>query len=178
MATNTNRKLTRCFCQAFEFGTFDPNTEQDDTYTTECTQSTHNTFAQGHDAKLVGFLVRAELGGDEISLTDGGVRIGLSGAVGAARKVSDALAAKTQAQLDAAKARLAKKASAAAAKQAKRSGTKAAKAEAPAPVKPTSREARIKVGRWTYDAVIDAMGQATYSTKLGGTKTTTVFQEV
>jgi 4-hydroxyphenylpyruvate dioxygenase-like putative hemolysin len=158
---------TRCLCSSYEFG----NTVEGQTqpewvgYTTECSQSTTNLFAQGHDAKLVGYLVRAELAGEEIrvgSVTGGS-------AVQMARRVSEALAAKAQAQLDAAKARLAKKAAAAANKQAKRSATKATKAETPAEL--LWRSAKIKVGRWTYDAQIETKtGDATYATKLGGNK--------
>lgn len=158
--------MTRCFCQSFEFGTYDPETEQDDTYTTDCAQTTTRIFAQGHDAKLVGFLVRAELAGEEISLVDGGSRTSLASAVSAAAKVSDALALKTQAQLDAAKARIAKKAAREAGKTARKSAKAAAAPE------PTTIQAKIKVGRWTYDAVIDcATGDATYTKKLGGTAT-------
>ena len=123
MATtaNTAKKLVDCACSAFEFGDADPETEIDNTYTTGCNAKTHSIFAQGHDAKLVGFLVRAELNGDEISYTSGGLRISPAGAVLAAGKISDALAAKAQAQLDAAHARLAKKAAAKAAATARKS---------------------------------------------------------
>ncbi len=164
-------KTTACACRSFEFGSYDPDTEQDDTYTTECNQTTTRVFAQGHDAKLVGFLVRAELAGEEISLIDGGMRTSF-GAVTAARAISEALAAKAQAQLDAAKARLAKTAAREAAKAARKSAKAAApKAEAK-PAEPTSRLANIKVGRWTYTARIDgATGQAKYSNKLGVAKT-------
>jgi hypothetical protein len=163
-------KTVACACRSFEFGSYDPDTEQDDTYTTECAQTTTRVFAQGHDAKLVGFLVRAELAGEEISLIDGGMRTSF-GAVTAARAISEALAAKAQAQLDAAKARLAK----AAAREASKTARKSAKAAAPKPEakpEPTTRDAKIKVGRWTYDATIDtATGEATYSKKLGGAVT-------
>jgi hypothetical protein len=162
--------MNRCYCQNFEFGTYDPETEQDDTYTTGCTQSTARVFAQGHDAKLVGFLVRAELAGEEISLVEGGMRTSFAGAVRAAGRVSDALALKAQAQLDAARARIAK----AAAREATKTARKSAKAAEPmaevielAPI-----EARIKVGRWEYNAQIDRQTRvATYQGKLSGTKT-------
>jgi hypothetical protein len=188
-------KTTACACRSFEFGTYDPNTEQDDTYTTECNQTTTRIFAQGHDAKLVGFLVRAELAGEEISLTDGGMRTSFGGAVNAAGRISEALAAKAQAQLDAAKARLAKAASREATKTARKSAKAAAAPEAPAqrhnPMNPggavvvdlipSSRLANIKVGRWTYTARIDsATGEAKYSNKLGVAKTVArgSYQEV
>lgn len=167
--TNTARKLRNCLCQAFEFGEFDGENENAVIYDTNCSRTTHNMFAQGHDAKLVGFLVRAELAGEEIRVVDGGVATYLPGAVDAAARVSDALALKAQAQLDAAKARLAKKAAREAAKTAKASK----KAATPTAPKPTTREAFIKVGRWTHRATIDlATGTATWTSKtLGATKT-------
>lgn len=157
--------MTRCFCQTFEFGTFE--IESDTDYTTNCSQSTTRTFAQGHDAKLVGYLVRAELAGEEIRRNNGGVIHSFQGAVHAAASISEALAVKAQAQLDAAQARLAKKAAREAAKKARKS----AKAAAPAP-EPTTRDARIKVGRWEYAATIDTTtGEATYSPRFGGPRT-------
>lgn len=150
-------KTTRCLCSSFEFGVFDVETDED--YGTDCTQSTTKVFAQGHDAKLVGFLVRAELAGQEIRRGS----VHFAGAVQAASSISSALAAKTQAQLDAAKARLAKKAS----KPLRGEVRIAKKAEAPAP---TKREATIKIGRWTYDATIDPNGFALYNTKKGECK--------
>lgn len=170
MATS---KLTRCICSSFAFGTYGPDgsAESFEDYTTDCRQSTSRVFAQGHDAKLVGFMVRAELAGEEISRTEGGVRVTFAGAVAAAGRISEALAFKAQAQLDAARARLAKKELAEARKAARKSAKKAVEVETPAPI-PTHRDARIKVGRWAYDAAIElATGQATYSKKLGGTVT-------
>jgi hypothetical protein len=163
-------KTTACACRSFEFGSYDPDTEQDDTYTTGCKQTTTRVFAQGHDAKLVGFLVRAQLAGEEISRIDGG-RVSFADAVTAANTISEPLALKAQAQLDAAKARIAKKAAREAAKAARKSA-KAAAPAAPAKPEPTTRQARIKVGRWEYDATIDiATGEATHTRKLGGTRT-------
>lgn len=166
MATTANaaKKLVDCACSAFEFGLISGDETENDSYTTGCNAKTHSIFAQGHDAKLVGYLVRAELNGDEISYTSGGLRISPAGAVLAAAKISDALAAKAQAQLDAAHARLAKKAAARAAAAARKSA-KAATAIAPAP---PVRKATIKKGRWTYEAQIDeATGWATFINRKG-----------
>ena len=45
-------------------------------------------------------------------------------------------------------------------------------APAPAPVAPTTREATIKIGRWTYNATIDlATGDASYDMKAGERRT-------
>lgn len=158
-ATTTNR----CFCQSFEFGEFDGGNEDAVSYDTGCTQTTSRIFAQGHDAKLAGYLVRAEMAGEEIRMVEGGVAIS-SDAMGMARKVSDAFAAKVELLLSVARERVAKKELAKAKKV-----TKVAKK---AVVELAPIEARIKVGRWSYDAQIDrATRTATYSAKLGGTKT-------
>lgn len=154
--------LAPCTCSSFEFGTYDPETEQDDTFTTECSASTHSKFAMGHDAKLVGYLVRADMAGLEISRTEGGMRVTYQNAVHAASAISDKLAEKAQHQLDAAHRREMKKAS----KPAK---TKVAAV----PLPPANRAATIKVGRWTYPATIDSTGLATYTTKQGEIKALT-----
>lgn len=156
--------ITRCLCQSFEFGQFAPELDAD--YNTNCSQTTTRIFAQGHDAKLVGFLVRAELAGEEIRRNNGGVVHSFGSAVSAAASISDALALKAQAQLDAARARVAKKA----AREATKTARKSAKAAQPQP-QPMFRDAKIKVGRWTYDAKIATeTGSATYRTKLGQDK--------
>jgi hypothetical protein len=162
-------KFAPCTCSSFEFGQFEPNTDTD--YDTSCDLKTRRVFAQGHDAKLVGFLVRAELAGDEIRRNNGGVIHSFQGAVHAASSVSEALALKAQLQLDAAHARNTKKAAREAAKAAKKSRTAVealvaeVAVEAPAP---TTREAKIKVGRWTYNATINlATGRAVWTSKLG-----------
>lgn len=170
--------MNKCLCSQFEFGTFEINS--DDDYGTDCRQSTTRAFAQGHDAKLVGFVVRAELAGQEIRQNNGGVIHSFQGAVHAAGVVSEALAAKAQAQLDAARARVAKKAAREAAKAARKSGGAERKlAEAAGLVKkeilakatPEVRWVKIKVGRWEFDAKIDAKTEvATYTSRKGELK--------
>ena len=154
----------RCTCGSFSFGTYGPDgsAESFEDYGTACNQTTKNVFAQGHDAKLVGYLVRAELATEEIALVDGGMRVTFAGAVEAARYVSDALALKAEFQLAAANARAAKKESRAANKKAR-----AAKKAVEVAETPKDREATIKVGRWTYDATINSTGVATYTKKSG-----------
>jgi hypothetical protein len=179
MATKTttkNNSLKPCECSKWEFGQFEPNTDTD--YNTQCTEQTKRSFAMGHDAKLVGFLVRAELAGDEIRVNNGGVVHSFQGAVHAAASVSEALAAKAQAQLDAARARIARKAAREAAKTARKSAKQAMDtlvdrqaahevAEAKK-AQPTHRHATIKVGRWTYRAAIEvATGDLIYTNKKG-----------
>lgn len=163
--TNTTKtgSLRPCTCRSFEAGTRTEVTGGDvdftDVRTTGCTASTTRLFAQGHDAKLVSFLVAAELDGLEIALVDQGSSWGR--AEDAARTISDALAIKAAAMVAVAVRRAAKKQ---ARKVAKIPTLTTAHAE------PTTREARIKVGRWTYDATIElATGIASYRTRLGAT---------
>lgn len=164
-------KMKPCLCRSYEFGnTVEVGDQPEfDGYGTGCRQSTTKTFAQGHDAKLVGFLVRAELAGEEIRVNTGGVVSTWGKAVAAALWISEALALKAQAQMDAAKARVAKAGAREAAKAARKSAKAAAEPVAETP-KPTTRKAWIKVGRWAYEATIDlASGVATYRTRLGAT---------
>jgi hypothetical protein len=155
--------MVRCICSSFEFGTYGPDgsAESYEATTTECGQSTWGLFAQGHDAKLVGFLVRAELAGMEIR------RQGVSfrDAEHAAGSISAALAAKARKMAIGLRLK-------AAIKEAKKATKKAKKAEAVAAPEPVVElapiEARIKVGRWEYDAQIDReTGAATYTSKNG-----------
>lgn len=165
-------KTVNCECQTWSFGNYgeDGSAESFEDYGTGCTQTTTKVFAQGHDAKLVGFLVRAELADEEIGKVEGGMRMTYQNAVHAAGTISEALAAKAQAQLDAVRARLAKKAASEAKKTARKSAKKAEVTSEPE-AQPVWRSAKIKVGRWTYEAQIEiATGDATYATKLGGTK--------
>lgn len=165
-------KMTKCLCSTFEFGTtIDTENGPDfDGYGTGCRQSTTKRFAQGHDAKLVGFLVRAELAGEEIVIVDGGMRMSWGKAVAAALWVSEPLALKAQAMLDAAKARVAKAAAKEAAKVARKSAKAVAPEAQPEP-EPVAREVQAKVGRWTYTGVIGPKtGDFVYKSKLGGMK--------
>jgi hypothetical protein len=152
--------LHDCECSNWEFNLGEPESDQD--YSTGCTAQTTRVFAQGHDAKLVGFLVRADIAGEDISKREGGMLVTYPGAVEAAATISQALALKAEVQLVAQQKRLAKKASK---KTAKKEETKVT-------YLPTTRAAKIKVGRWTYDATIElATGEATYTKKLGGAVT-------
>lgn len=171
MTANTKR----CLCQAFSFGTYGPDgsAESYTDYGTGCKQTTTRVFAQGHDAKLIGFMVRAELSGEEINMDQGGVRHTLSGAVSAAATVSEALATKAEAQLDAAKARVAKTAAREATKKARQSAKAANQTtDRPKPTAPTFKPiaCRAKVGRWTYDGTELQDGSFRYDVKFGGVR--------
>lgn len=171
--TNTTKtgSLRPCTCRSFEAGTRTEVTGGDvdftDVRTTGCTASTTRLFAQGHDAKLVSFLVAAELDGLEIALVDQGSSWGR--AEDAARTISDALAIKAAAMVAVAGRRAAKKQARKVAKIPTAKTTPSAVAVEPT----TPRVSDIKVGRWIYKlAQIDpTTGIATYSTKLGVRKT-------
>jgi hypothetical protein len=166
----TARKMVRCFCVNFEFGNYgqDGEAESFESYTTKCAQSTYKVFAMGHDAKLAGYLVRAELAGEEISVTQNGVKHIFSGAVDAARIVSDAFVAKVSAQLAAGIARAVKKQTAAT--------RKAAKVTAPVPVVEAPKVVNAKVGRWVYSGTIDGeTGSFTYRDRNGVLQATPKF---
>jgi hypothetical protein len=162
--------MARCSCVNFEFGTWTADVPEGadpgdyyETYTTECTQSTFRTFAMGHDAKLAGFLVRAEINGEEIRLAQGGVIRTFLGAVHAAQTISDAFAAKVAAQLAVGIAKAMKREAAANRKGKKADSPVEAPAPAPAPV-------TAKVGRWTYEGFIGPVtGDFVYEDKKGNT---------
>lgn len=175
----------RCACADFEVG----DGTDDGTYTTGCEQTTGRTFAQGHDARLVSFLVDAEWDGYPIrKLVEGAQPTSFTGAEAAAGSISEALrqkaakalanrqakreeADKKKAEREAAKAQKAQEKEAAkAAKAAEKEAAKAAKVdEAPAPkdvpvkVEEHAGPARIKVGRREFDAMIGEDGSAVYT---------------
>jgi hypothetical protein len=164
---------------------------EEEVFATGCESETKSTFAQGHDARLVSFLVDSHFDGYKIRMVrDGQVTrfpnpeaaaVIASAALGEkARKATDNRAARNQAQKDKAAERDRIKAEKKAEKEAaaeKAKAEKAAKANEP---KATGAEvaagsqagdlpelpeghARIKVGRHEYVAAIDAEGNATYT---------------
>jgi hypothetical protein len=134
-----------CLCRVFRLiDLLDKDTEFD----TECESTTKSVFAQGHDAKLVSWLVKGQSDGYTPVRIDGeeGARIQYENAGHAAASVSEALGAKADialqnaaeretakalAKVESAKRREEKKAETAARKVAE----KAAAAAAPRPVK-------------------------------------------
>lgn len=150
-------KLGPCRCSIFEVGTTTDGpegTEPEVTIeTTGCDRQTPRLFAQGHDAKLVSFLVRAEMAGKEVRYGRAEGVVVTSDAVTACKSVSEALGVKVAAMLAKAQERAAKKAT--------------------RQPKPAPRVAAIKVGKHVYaGAEIDpGTGAATYKTRAGETKT-------
>lgn len=165
--------LHPCECSLWEF---DLDVERDDDYSTGCTAMTHRTFAQGHDAKLVGFMVRADIAGHDISKREGGVLVTFGGAIQAAASISDALALKAEVQMVAQNNRRTAKAERkSVSKTPKQAMNDLVERQAEAILamqpEPMFRDAKIKIGRWTYDAKIATeTGSATYRTKLGQDK--------
>lgn len=189
----------RCLCSTFEIGRFDETvgTPDEEIFNTGCSGTTFSTFAQGHDARLVGFLVSGYFDGYEIrQVTDGGTVRSFAIPAEAAAVASDALGVKAakatirRAEIDQKKAERttlkdaarAEKADAKAAEKAQKAELKlqakaekaALKAGAPprAEVVAGSQEgdvptpavghARVKIGRWEYDATINEDGSASY----------------
>lgn len=174
-----------CLCQSYEVA--DPK-DADSVFTTGCEQTTKSVFAQGHDARLVSFLVDGHFDGYQLrQIIDGKTTVYAVPADAVAHvseplrlkaeKATDNRTARDKAKADAKEAREAKKAEAKAAKE-KAAAEKAAAKEANAP-KATGAEVvagstegdqtplaegevKIKVGRWEYNATIDDEGNAHY----------------
>lgn len=158
----TAKMLKACRCSTFEVGEFDAEKDGVE-FGTECSRQTNRLFAQGHDAKLVSFLVNGELDGYEIRTAQGGVAITFPGAVAAASSVSEALGVKAAAMLANRKA----KAEAKATRQAERAAKKTQAANpTPEPV-----IVKAKVGRWSVEGTVDAEGRLAYTSKKGEAKT-------
>ena len=186
-----------CLCQSYEVA--DP-ADADSVFTTGCEQTTNSVFAQGHDARLVSFLVDGHFDGYQLRrATAQGIELYATPADAVAH-VSDALRdkatkatanrqAKAEAKAKATAEREAKKAEAKAAKE-KAAADKAAAKEASAAKGPKATgaevvagssegdqtplgdgEVKIKVGRWEYNATIDEDGNATYVDGKGETQT-------
>lgn len=145
---------------------------------TGCTATTKNEFAQGHDAKLKSFLIKAGIRGLEVAKVEGGLRMSSDAAnmareygfadmvvEGIRKGVAKALAAQDRAN---------RKHEAQAAKAAPKAK---APAEPVVEVVDTARDVIAKVGRWTYKGTED-QGTFTYQSKLGGRKTTDKYEVV
>lgn len=125
------KQARACYCSAFEVYR---DGSDDEVFTTGCTQTTYGTFAQGHDARLVSFLVDGHMDGYQIrAVGSDGKHIRFTTPEAAARTASEALGnkaatatanrtVKTQADAD-------KKAEREKAKQERQAAKEAAKAE-------------------------------------------------
>lgn len=115
-----------CLCSTFLVGekNDDGSPDADAQFTTECEASTLRVFAQGHDARLVSFLVNAHF--DELGIwrKDGDSLVAYTDPGHAMSGVSEPLAAKADSAMKNAKAKLDAKAE----REAGREAQKAAKA--------------------------------------------------
>lgn len=185
-----------CLCQTYELYSL---TDKDEVFQTDCGLTTKATFAQGHDARLVSFLVTGFFDGYALRQTVNGVTKTYTDPASAVAHVSDALKDKADKATANGRKRLAdkqvaqqlreakkaertaeaakKKADAAAAKEAKKAEPKVTGAEVVAgssegdstPLQPG--QALIKVGRWEYIANVDEDGVATYTDGSGAEQT-------
>jgi hypothetical protein len=173
----TRKSLKPCACSQFyaETAINGNPAEGIGTYDTQCNRQTRNVFAQGHDAKLVSFLVKADMADDIIRWRAD--ENGTWSAEAAAGLISSALSAKAAKALLAALDR----------KAAQRTAAGQPKPKAPRQVpvqvvaEPTAtgtaqlvevgEPARVKVGRWVYDGHVMDNGDFVYKTAKGEHKT-------
>lgn len=176
--TKTANPYRPCACSRFEAVV---PTEDGSDYSyqadTGCAESTARVFAPGHDAKLKGFLIREGAFGHSIRESDGGMAtertaidtatmfgFGTQVAAGidrAARLAEEKAHRQAERAVARGQARAARE-SAKTAQQAKVDKTKADEKTAEGPFVVT-----IKMGRWTYPAVIESNGDAIYTNRKG-----------
>jgi len=134
-----------------------------------CIEDTARTFAPGHDAKLKSLMIRAGVAGNAIRRDEGGMAhigdpVAMAGHFGFEHQVA--------AGIKRAQAKLAERA-------ARKAARAAAKADKPAKAPKTPRVAKqlvepvtVKVGRWTYEAIVNpADNSAEYTSANGEVKT-------
>jgi hypothetical protein len=185
---NTNSPKTACECQKFsiEIWTGEVPEGADPGQYVEyieigCQQTTTRTFAPGHDAKLKSLLIQAGTSGHAVRCDEGGVnhigsamaqaaRYGFEHQVAAGIKKAQAKNAERHAKKTAKLlAQIDRQAAKAAAKREKAGKTEPKQnrqvSQLVAPV-------QIKVGRWTYEAIINpADNSAEYTSANGEVKT-------
>lgn len=184
-----------CLCQQYRLVAKD---DKDSVFATECGQTTKSVFAQGHDARLVSFLVDGHFDDYQIRrIADGNdtqyntPAEAVAGVSEKLREKAEKATANRQAKevekttrsaereakkADAAKEREAKKAAAALAKEQKAAAPKVTGAEVAAgsttgDVAPLAEgQVRIKVGRWEYVADRNEDGGVTFVDGKGETQ--------
>lgn len=176
-----------CECQRFEIEIWtgdvpegaDPGNYVE--YTgTGCQSTTTRTFAPGHDAKLKSLLIQAGMNSDSVRRGDGGLvilgdAVTMAGAYGFETQVASGIQ-RAIAKRAASYAKKLAKSQAREAREALKEAAKLAKAAAkaadqPVEVAPLIGQVSIKVGRWTYKAIINpADNSAEYTSSNGATK--------
>ncbi|MCX4612122.1 hypothetical protein [Streptomyces mirabilis] len=154
----------------------------DEELTTGCEAGARKQFAQGHDAKLKSFLIRAGAAGHEVCRDDGGVVVSGDAATHAQQYTFGHMVA---AGIERAEAKAAKKAERLAAKekahkealtryaarQTRKIQAKLAKQAA------EPKTVKAKVGRWMYEGTTSQGGSLfTYRDAKGNEKTAAKFQ--
>ncbi|WP_405844651.1 hypothetical protein [Streptomyces sp. NBC_01518] len=135
--------------------------EWDEELTTGCEATARKLFAQGHDAKLKSFLIKAGVAGHEVQRDEGGMTSVADAATHANRYSFGHMIV---AGIERAEGKAAAKAERQAAKVAKRAaGT------------PTPEVVKAKVGRWVYEGVIQG-DEFVYTDSKGNRKTAAKFQ--
>lgn len=175
-ATEEQSTYSRCACHAFEIQTWSaevPEGADPGDYAqyegTGCTQLTHRTFAPGHDAKLKSLLIRAGAAGAEVVRHEGGVTV-----VTSAERVAEHFGFWHQvlAGIRRSQAKAAEKTARKTAKPAARAPRTQKQQQAEASPIVVLTPARIKVGRWEYDAKINTSNNsAQYTSASGESKT-------
>lgn len=182
----TPKQPHSCLCSSYEVVG-----ASGEAFTTGCEATTFSTFAQGHDARLVSFLVDGHFDGYAIQQVtaegtvthanpEAAAKVASAALGEKARKATETRQAKAEAKKEREQEREAKRAERAAAKE-KAKAEKAAEPKATgAEVAAGSREgdavqlaegqARIKVGRFEYVATLDDDGNATYTDGKGEVK--------
>lgn len=182
-----------CLCQSYRL----VGENKDEVYATECGLTTKSTFAQGHDARLVSFLVDGHRDGYQIQQILGDKTVDHGTPADAVRAVSEPLVKKAESATTNMRQRLADKAVKTALREAnklkrkeesdKAKADKAAAKEA-AKTEPKQVEVvagsvtgdvapladgqvRIKVGRWEYTATKLADGGVTFTNGKGEVET-------
>ncbi|MER6329239.1 hypothetical protein ABT298_07855 [Streptomyces sp. NPDC001034] len=147
----------------------------DEELTTGCAAGARKLFAQGHDAKLKSFLIRAGAAGHEVRREDGGM---VSVADAATHANHYSFGHLVVAGIERAEAKAAAKADRLAKKEQARHAvkrTRKIRAELAEAAKP--KTVMAKVGRWTYEGTVQN-GEFTYADAKGNKKTAAKFQLV
>lgn len=160
-AEKAPKTMNACECFSVEVG----RTADDEPIFGSCGEQTARRFAPGHDAKLKGALILCAVNGWSYNVQDGGsltaydprkvadVR-GWSHFIDRAVERSAARAKATEARLAAREAAKAEREAAKQAKAAERAAAKAAKTKAASTE--VGSEVKVKIGRFTYDAIVES----------------------
>ncbi len=165
-----------CLCSSYEI-TDTKDESGESTFTTGCEQTTKRTFAQGHDARLVSFLVDGHFDGYTLRQAQGdGTFVTYASPVEAVAGVSEPLRLKAEKAVANRSERDAKKAKAVADREAAKAAKKAEKEKKAAEAKaakeaaknaPKDDKAKVVEGSQEGDAVPVDLTEGTHTIKVG-----------